>query len=143
MLQALPDPIPAINQLELQPWHAPHSLISYCQSHGILLIAFCPLARASPDRLADPVITKICKRTNKTWGQVLLRWSLQRGFIPIPRTANPARVKENADLFEEGFVLTQREMEAMDALSGPEGIGEKGKGEGCSAPNAWKLMKLP
>jgi hypothetical protein len=161
MLQALPAPVPAFNQIEIQPWHQPRSLITYCLERGILLIAFCPLARASPDRLADPVVGAISRRTGKSWGQALLRWSLQKGYIPIARTANVARVAENAALYilrndkageggqggasgegEEEFVLTQKEMDEMDGLT-ERGKRDEELGEGCSAPNAWKLFYLP
>lgn len=140
MLQALPAPVPAINQIELQPWHTPRGLISHCQSRSILLVAFCPLARASAERLADPVVNGIMRRTGKTWAQVLLRWSLQMGFVPIPRTSNVRRVEENAALYD--FELSEEEMEQMGSLCEQKG-GDEGLGEGCSAPNAWKLMYLP
>ena len=140
LLKALPAPVPAFNQIEIQPWHQPRHLIQYCLSHHILLIAFCPLARASSERLADPVIAAISRRTGKSWGQVILRWSLQKGYIPIPRTQSVQRVRENADLW--GFELTAEEMERVDGLCLSKERDEE-LGEGCSAPNAWKLFSMP
>lgn len=79
MLKQLPSPKPTVNQIEFQPWYQQPSLVSYCQSENIVIVAFCPLVRSDPRRMSDPAVVKIAERCKKDVGQVLLRWSLQRG----------------------------------------------------------------
>ena len=79
MLEQLPSPLPAVNQIEVQPWYPQRELVKYCQGQGIAIVAFCPLVRSEPKRMNDPVALEIAKKHGKDVGQVLLRWSLQHG----------------------------------------------------------------
>lgn len=68
-----------MNQIELHPWCQQREIVKYCEDNGIALQAYCPLVRGDPKKLGDPVIQKICEKTGKEPGQVLIRWSLQKG----------------------------------------------------------------
>lgn len=81
MLEELPAPKPTVNQIEVQPWYQQRPLTDYCQSQGIAVVAFCPLVRSGPRRMNDPVAVEIAKKHRKDVGQVLLRWSLQHGYV--------------------------------------------------------------
>ncbi|ORY23938.1 NADP-dependent oxidoreductase domain-containing protein [Naematelia encephala] len=113
-LAALPAPTPAVNQIEIHPWMQQRPITSYCKAHNIHLTAFCPLVRIDPLRVADPVVVRICQKHGKEWAQVVLRWSLQKGYSPIPQSKSAARIHSNADLFD--FELSPDDMEAMEAL---------------------------
>lgn len=78
-LADLPSPKPAVNQIEVHPWMQQRSLTEYCAKQDIRVMAFCPLARANPDRIQDPVIVSLGKKYGKNWAQIILRWSLQKG----------------------------------------------------------------
>jgi diketogulonate reductase-like aldo/keto reductase len=78
-LEALPEPRPAVNQIELHPWCQQREIVDYCDKYGIAVQAYCPLVRADAKRFDDPVLKRICKKTGKGPGQVLIRWSLQKG----------------------------------------------------------------
>lgn len=78
-LEALPEPVPAVNQIEIHPWCQQRPIVEYCQKHGIVLQAYSPLSRAMPERLEDETVLGIAKKHGKEWGQVMIRWSLQKG----------------------------------------------------------------
>jgi diketogulonate reductase-like aldo/keto reductase len=96
-------------QWELHPWLAHPDIVSWCKERGIVVQAFCPLTRAK--RLNDPLLQPIVKRTGKTAAQVLMRWSLQIGFSPLPKSVQPRRIEENADIYD--FELTEEEMKSL------------------------------
>jgi len=93
--------VPAVNQIELNPWHQQPEAVKYCEERNIAVMGYCPLARNLRFQ-ADtyPAFEEICKAVNKSKGQVVLRWALQRNFITIPRSSNAGRIKENSLLFD-------------------------------------------
>ncbi|WIA19346.1 hypothetical protein OEZ85_003977 [Tetradesmus obliquus] len=103
---------PAVNQIELHPWLQWRELVQHCKGRGIVLQAYSPLAKAS--KLNDPTVAAIAQRRNKTPAQVLIRWSLQHGFVPLPKSVNAQRQAVNADVFD--WQLTGNDMAALDGL---------------------------
>jgi len=108
--------VPAVNQIELHPFFQQKPIVDYCKKHGILVSAYCPLVRAAFD---NPVLQEVSKKNNKNPPQVLVRWSLQRGFIPLPKSSKPERVVSNADVYD--FELSAEDMAKLDALDSPSG----------------------
>ncbi|KIJ23623.1 hypothetical protein M422DRAFT_77224 [Sphaerobolus stellatus SS14] len=102
---------PAVNQLELHPFCQQKEIVEYCQKNGIIVQAYCPLVRGKFD---DPVLQRTAKKHSKDVAQVLVRWSLQRGFIPLPKSAQPSRIISNAEVYD--FELDSEDMSAIDAL---------------------------
>lgn len=103
---------PAVNQVELHPFCQQRPIVEYCKEHGIVVQAYCPLVRGKMD---DPVIQAIAKKhDNRDPGQILCRWSLQKGFVPLPKSATPARIHSNAQLYD--FELDEQDMSALDGL---------------------------
>ncbi|AFR97146.2 oxidoreductase [Cryptococcus neoformans C23] len=113
-LEALPGPLPAVNQLELHPWCQQREIVDYCSKKGIVLQAFCPLVRIQKHKFEDPVIIKISKKHKRGVAHILLRWSLQKGFIPIPKASSAERIEANKDLYN--FELDSEDMEELDGL---------------------------
>ncbi|KAK2011610.1 aldo/keto reductase [Colletotrichum eremochloae] len=103
---------PAVNQILLHPWTQQRETVEYCHEHGIVLQAFSPLARGS--RLQDPTVTKIAGRLGKSVAQVLIRYSLQRGWVPLPKSEKEERIKQNSDVFD--FCLSERDMSVLKSL---------------------------
>ena len=90
---------PAIVEVESHPYHPQWQLHEYCQSEGIILLAFAPLGHAMEPRLLDdPVIVAMARRFEKTPAQVLLAWGIQRGSAVLTSSVNPARIAENFDV---------------------------------------------
>lgn len=111
---------PAVNQIEFHPFiydkQAP--IVQYCQEKGIVVEAYSPLARAS--QLGNPVLTEVAKRHSKQPAQVLLRWAIQHGTVPIPKSAQPDRIKQNLDVFD--FEISKAEMAQIDGLASSRSV---------------------
>lgn len=106
--------VPAVNQIELHPYLVMHELQAYCQSKGILVESWSPLGSSKTALFEDRVLGEIAEAKGKSIAQVILRWNLQRGQLPLPKSSNPARQKENFMLFD--FSLSDEEMTAIDYL---------------------------
>ncbi|KAH8828552.1 NADP-dependent oxidoreductase domain-containing protein [Flagelloscypha sp. PMI_526] len=102
---------PAVNQIELHPFCQQNPIVEYCEKNDIVVQAYSPLVRGKMD---DPVFENIAKRHNKDPAQVLIRWSLQRGWIPLPKSATPSRIHSNAEVYD--FALSPEDMAQLDAL---------------------------
>ncbi|MED3667271.1 aldo/keto reductase [Geobacillus stearothermophilus] len=104
---------PMVNQVEYHPRLTQKELQAFCRENDIQLEAWSPLMRG--EILTEPTIVEIGKKYGKTPAQVVLRWDLQHGVVTIPKSVTPARIKENADIFD--FSLTDEEMKQIDALN--------------------------
>ena len=104
---------PMVNQIELHPQLTQQPLREYCAENGIAVTSWSPLARGR--LLEDPVLAKIGAEHNKTAAQIIIRWHLQSDLIVIPKSITPARIAENAEVFD--FELSQEEMEMISSLN--------------------------
>ena len=92
-------------------------MLAAARKHGMVVIAYCPIARGKvPD---DAVLERIGKAHGKSPAQVSLRYLVQRGISPIPRTANPDHLAANLAVFD--FALNEAEMTELDRLKKPDG----------------------
>jgi 2,5-diketo-D-gluconate reductase A len=113
------DTVPAVNQIEVHPYLAQEPLRAFNTANGIVTEAWSPLAQGGV--LADPVITAIAERVDRTSAQVTLRWHLQRGDVIFPKSVTQSRVEENFALFD--FELTEADVAAISALNRDERTG--------------------
>lgn len=104
---------PHVNQIQLDPRIPRADQRSYHAAHGIVTESWSPLGQGG-DLLAESTITEIARRRSKTPAQIVLRWHVQRGLIPIPKTSKPQRLAENIDVFD--FELGSDEMDEISAL---------------------------
>lgn len=100
----------SVGQWELHPWLARPDIVDWCQKRGVMIQAYCPIVRG--ERFEEPILQPLVKKYNKTPSQVLLRWSLQKGFVPLPKSVTPSRIEKNADLYD--FELTSGEMKSLE-----------------------------
>jgi diketogulonate reductase-like aldo/keto reductase len=105
-------PLPQVNQIELHPWCTNEDIVKWCRENNVALVAYCPLARTQ--YFNDSLLNELCKKYNKTQSQILVRWSLQMGFIPIPKTSKINRLIENANVFD--FEIDPSDMARMREL---------------------------
>lgn len=109
-IQGLKGEKPAVNQTELHPFCQQKEVVKYCQDNGIILQAYCPLVRNS--RSDNATLQEIAKETKKSVTQILVRWSLQRGFSPLPKS--DSHQADNANVYD--FELSKEQMGKIDAL---------------------------
>ncbi|KAJ6265043.1 Beta-xylosidase [Drechslerella dactyloides] len=103
---------PVCNQLEVHPFCQQKDIIPLCESKGILITAYAPVARNR--RSDDPVLVDIAKTHGKHSTQVMIKWSLQKGYLPLPKSDNRERMKANMDM--DGWELTEAEMAEIETL---------------------------
>ncbi|GAA1477340.1 aldo/keto reductase [Nocardioides aestuarii] len=109
---------PAVNQLELHPYFPQQEMRAVNAELGILTESWSPLGKRQAP-FTEPPVASAAERLGVTPGQVILRWQLQLGALPIPKSATPSRQQENLDV--EGFELTDDEVAAITALGRPDG----------------------
>ncbi len=107
---------PQVNQIELHPMNylSQLDLINFCEDNRIQIEAYSPLDVGS--LLNNGKVKEIAGHYDKSPAQVLLRWSLQHGFVAIPKSDDPAHIRANADIFD--FEMWDEDMDQLDALSG-------------------------
>jgi len=103
---------PVLNQVELHPWCQQKDIVKEAAAQGIAIEAYCPIVRNK--KAEDPTLVKIAKKHSKDTAQILIRWSLQKGYIPLPKSDTPSRIKSNADIY--GFELDEEDMKALNSL---------------------------
>jgi len=104
--------LPAVNQIELTPFLQRRDTTALCRELGIALEAYSPLTRG--ERLNHPAVLEIAAAVQRSPAQVLLRWNVQHGAIVLPKSVTPARIAENAGLFD--FELDASAMSRLDGL---------------------------
>jgi 2,5-diketo-D-gluconate reductase A len=105
---------PSVNQVEGHPGHYDAELARCCQERGIEVQCYSPLGRGRVPVLETAAIQEIARHTRRSPAQVCLRWSIQKGLVPIVRTANPAHMRDN--LQAPSFSLDDAQMEAIDRI---------------------------
>ncbi|MEI7293385.1 aldo/keto reductase [Paraburkholderia tropica] len=109
--------VPHVNQIQLDPWHARDDIVAIHAERGIVTETWSPIGRGG-DLLAEEAIVSIARRYGRTPAQIVLRWHTQRGFVPVPKSADPERQAQNLDIFD--FRLSDEEMTAVSALKRDE-----------------------
>jgi diketogulonate reductase-like aldo/keto reductase len=109
---------PAVNQIELHPYFPQVEMRAVNAERGIQTESWSPLGKRQAP-FAEPAVADAAEAHGVTPGQVILRWQVQLGSIPIPKSATPERQRANLDVF--GFELTDAEMSAITALGRPDG----------------------
>jgi 2,5-diketo-D-gluconate reductase B len=116
-IRLCPEPMVTL-QVECHPYLDQSKVIAACRERGLVLTAYCPLARGGLTN--EPVLAEIARRTGKTFAQVALRWLMQQDIIAaIPRSSNPERIAQNIDVFD--FELSDDDMRRIGALKKPDG----------------------
>lgn len=105
---------PAVNLLECNPLFQREDERAYLESKGILMQAWSPLAAGQNDLFRNEVLCGIGATHGKSAAQVVLRWLTQRGIVPLVKSVNPQRIRENLDIFD--FTLSTEEMERIAAM---------------------------
>ena len=105
---------PMVNQIRLCPGETQEETVRYCLQHNILLEAYSPMGTGKIFEV--PQMRQLAGQYNRSIAQICIRWSLQMGFLPLPKSVTPSRIEENAQVFD--FELAPEDMEKISNLKG-------------------------
>jgi diketogulonate reductase-like aldo/keto reductase len=103
---------PVVHQIDLHPFMSRSDIVEYSQKHGMTMEAWAPLVRAL--RFDHPVIQELSKKYSKNPAHILLRYSVQKGFVPLPKSVSKSRILSNKEIFD--FSMTTEEMGLLSSL---------------------------
>ncbi len=106
---------PAINQVEVNPFHQQDKALEYNNKYGVQLEAWAPFAEGKNGIFTNETLKEIGNKYNKSIGQVILRWLLQRGIVPLSKTVKKERMLENINIFD--FELSEEDMKKIANLN--------------------------
>lgn len=105
---------PMVNQIRLCPGDTQDEVVAYCKEHNMVLEAYSPLGTGRIFKV--PEMQAIAQKYGKTIAQICIRWSLQKGYLPLPKSVTESRIKENADVFD--FELSVQDVQNISDLKG-------------------------
>ena len=116
-LKDVSDVVPAVNQVEMNPFNSRNDVVEYCLENGIVPEAYSPLGRGkrTQELLSNEQLQAISKECGKSVAQVVLRWLTQRGVMAIPRSNKEEKLRQNFSIFD--FELTPEQMELINSLN--------------------------
>ncbi len=109
---------PVVNQIMVNPSDQQEEVVAFNKAHNILTEAYSPLGTGKIFTVTE--LTDIATKYDKTVAQVVLRWSLHKGYLPLPKSVTASRIKENANIFD--FDLTEEDIAFIDSLHGKAGL---------------------
>lgn len=104
--------IPAVNQIEFHPGLIRKETVDFCRERNIVIEAWAPLGKGK--MLSNDILINIAKEYNISTAQLCLKWCLQNGIIPLPKSVNQERMKQNLDLFD--FRISEYDMEKINNM---------------------------
>ncbi len=104
---------PMVNQVEFHPFLYQKKLLEFCRENKIILESYSPLTKGI--RLNEPALKEVSAKYYKSAAQIMIRWVLQHGAVVLPKSSDPKRITENADVFD--FSFTDDDMNRIDALN--------------------------
>ena len=104
---------PMVNQIEFHPGQMQEETLQYCKEHGILVEAWSPLGTGR--MLNNETLKTIADKYGKSVAQLCIRWCLQNGVLPLPKSVTPSRIRENAAVFD--FEITAEDMSAINSMA--------------------------
>lgn len=110
---------PMVNQIEYHPGEMQEETVLFCKENDILIEAWSPLGRGRI--FENEILLELSRKYGKSLPQICLRWELQNGIIPLPKTMSEERMKENADVFD--FELSLEDMELINSMEKCGGSG--------------------
>lgn len=109
---------PMVNQIRLCPGDTQDELVQYCRDRNILLEAYSPLGTGQIFKVLE--MQALAEKYHKSIAQICIRWSLQNGFLPLPKSVTTERIRENMDVFS--FELSDEDISLIAGLTGCVGL---------------------
>ena len=105
---------PLVNQIELHPMFQQRQICEFCEENGIKIMAYSPLARMDKRLMENELLKSMAEKYGKSVPQIILRWDVQHGYIPIPSGKKEEHLIANIDI--DDFLLTEEDMQKIDSL---------------------------
>ena len=99
-----------VGQWELHPWLMRPDIVQWCKQRSVVVQAYSPLVRGT--KWGERTLAGLAEKYGKTEAQILVRWSLQRGFVPLPKSVNADRIEKNFGVFD--WELTEKDAASLD-----------------------------
>ena len=110
--------VPQVNQIRLCPGDTQDEVVAYCRAHDILPEAYSPLGSGL---IFDvEAMKELAEKYQKSIAQICIRWSLQMGYLPLPKSVTPSRIEENLKVFD--FALEDEDVKMIAGLTGCAGV---------------------
>lgn len=106
--------LPAVVQVECHPFYQQEELLTFLKEHHIQMEAWGSFAEGKKNIFENPILKEIGQKYGKTTAQVILRWNIQRGIIPLTKSIHSNRIKENLSVLD--FELSQEDMKSISQL---------------------------
>ncbi|KAF1971455.1 Aldo/keto reductase [Bimuria novae-zelandiae CBS 107.79] len=103
---------PTVNQIELHPWCQQREIVEHCKNNSVVVEAYCPIVRNQ--KADDKTLNEIANKHKTSPNQVLIRYCLEKGWVPLPKSDTPERIEKNANVF--GFELDDKDIKSLDGL---------------------------
>ena len=107
--------LPDINEVYISPLGTKEELLNYSKDNNIQLMSYSPLMDIRIGKVSEALFSDIMKKYNKTLSQIILRWNIDRGCIPLPKSSHPSRLKENFSVFD--FELSEDEIRFISSFN--------------------------
>lgn len=106
---------PEVNEIYISPFGTKSDIVNYCETNNIQVMTYSPLAVARGEQFNHSVIQELQSKYNKSRAQIILRWNVQVGSIPLPKSSKLERLKDNFSVLD--FSFTKEEMELLSSLN--------------------------
>lgn len=104
--------VPMVDQIEFHPGYMQKEAVEYCKANGIAVEAWSPLGTGK--MLSNETLMRIADKYERSVAQICIRWCLQNGTIPLPKSVTPSRIKENLNVFD--FIISDEDMAVIDSM---------------------------
>lgn len=104
---------PMVDQIELHVGYHQQDTVDYCKERGIALEAWSPICKGTA--FGEPLLKEVAARHGKTAAQILVRWCLEKGYAPLPKSVTPSRIIENTQVFD--FELSAEDIKKLDKIN--------------------------
>lgn len=103
---------PMVNQIEYHPGYTQDEVVKYCQENGIVVQGWSPLGNGAV--LGSEFLAEMAAKYNKSVAQICLRFAVQNGIVPLPKSVTPERIASNLDIYD--FEISEEDMAAIAAM---------------------------
>lgn len=107
--------MPEINECYISPIGVKKEMVDFCNENGCLVMTYSPLMDLASNRIDVSILSEMMNKYQKSSAQIILRWNIERGCMPLPKSKNPNRLQENFNVFD--FMLSKEDVDRLSAMN--------------------------